>query len=59
MNKSAIQQLVSSLPDHVEVDELVEGLYLLDSIERAEAQISAGDTIEHEDVRKRLAKWLT
>jgi len=58
MQKSAIEQLLATLPDQVEVDALVERLYLLDKIDRAEAQLMTGQTISHEEVRKRLEPWL-
>jgi len=58
MQKEKIQQVVGELPDEVDVDTLVEKLYLLEKIETAERQLANGEGISHEDAKKQLAKWL-
>ena len=58
MHKEKIQQVIDRLSDEVDVDALVEKLYLLDKIEVAEGQLAAGEGISHEDAKKRLAPWL-
>jgi len=58
MQKERIQQVVDSMPDEVDVDELVEKLYLLRKIEIAEGQLADGKGVSHEDAKKRLEKWL-
>jgi predicted transcriptional regulator len=32
--------------------------YLLDAIRRGSEEIDRGETIEHDEVKRRLAKWL-
>ncbi len=58
MKKSVVQQLVTELPDPVDVDALIEKLHLLDKIEQAEQQISRGEGIPHDAVKGRLSQWL-
>jgi len=58
MQKERILEVVGALPDDVDVDSLIEKLYLLRRLELAEEQITAGKTVDHEDVEKRFATWL-
>ena len=58
MLKEKVQQVVGELPEDVDVDTLVEKLYLLEKIELGERQLAQGEGIPHEDAKKRLAKWL-
>jgi hypothetical protein len=58
MHKERIQQVVAALPEEVDVDALVEKLYLLSKLEDAEKQLAEGQGISHEDAKKRLAAWL-
>ena len=58
MEKERIQQVVAALPEEVDVDALVEKLYLLDKIEVAEKQLADGEGISHEDAKQRLKPWL-
>ena len=58
MQKERIQQIVGDLPQDVDIDALVEKLYLLQKIEIGEKQLAEGRGISHEDVKKRLEPWL-
>ena len=58
MQKEKVIAVLDDLPDEVDVDVLAERLYLLQKIDDAEKEISAGKGIPHEEVRRRLAKWL-
>ena len=58
MEKVKIQQVINEQPEEVDVDALMERLYLLQNIEIAEKEIAAGKGIPHEDVKKKLGKWL-
>jgi hypothetical protein len=42
MEKARIQEVVDTLPDKVDVDELIERLYLLQRLEMAEEELAAG-----------------
>ena len=58
MDKEKVQQVVAEFPDEVNVDSLVEKLYLLEKIELAERQLAAGEGIPHEEAKRRLGPWL-
>ena len=58
MSKDRILEVVEALPDDVDVDSLIEKLYLLRRLELAEEEIAAGKLIEHDEVEKRFASWL-
>jgi predicted transcriptional regulator len=52
--KQKIVETVEHLPDDATVEDAMERLYFLAKIERGLAESEAGDTIPHEDVRKRF-----
>ena len=56
MQKEKVRDLVERMPDDVDVDELIEKLYLLQKIEEGEKEIAAGKGISHAEARKRLFK---
>lgn len=58
MKKSRIEQIVASLPEMVDVDDLIERLHLLDKIEQAEQQIDRVEGVSHETAKQRLSQWL-
>jgi hypothetical protein len=58
MQKERVLEVVEELPDNVDLDALIERLYLLRRLELAEEEIAAGQLVEHEEVERRMAKWL-
>lgn len=58
MKKSQIEQVVSKLPETVDVDALIERLHLLDKIEQAEKQLARGEGVSHEKAKQRMSQWL-
>lgn len=58
MQKQTVQQLLDAFPDEVNVDAFLERVYLLQKIELGESQIRSGQTVSHEEAKKRLEKWL-
>ena len=58
MRKATIQQVVDALPDEVDVDALVERLYVLRKLEMAERQLAHCQGVSHEDAKRRLERWL-
>jgi hypothetical protein len=58
MSKNQIIEVIEALPDDVDLDSLIEKLYLLRRLELADEEIAAGKVIEHEEVEKRFAPWL-
>ena len=58
MTKQEILEAIQKLPDDATYDDAISELEYLRKIERGLAQANAGQLIPHEEVKKRLAKWL-
>jgi len=58
MHKERIVEVVGALPDDVDLDALIEKLYLLKRLELAEEEIAGGRVLEHDQVEQRFASWL-
>lgn len=57
--KQAVRALLDRLPDDCSVDDVLYHLYVLQAVERGQADVAAGRTIAHEDVDRALRqKWL-
>lgn len=56
ISKSKLETLFKELPDKVDIEEVMYRLYLLQKIERGEADIQEGRTLSHKDAMKRLSK---
>ena len=56
--KDAMLKAIQDLPPDATVADAMERLYLLHKIERGIAQADAGQTVSHEEARRRLARWL-
>jgi hypothetical protein len=58
MTKERLREAVEDLPDSFSLDELIERLILLESFEKGREQYEQGNALSHEEVGKRLEKWL-
>lgn len=56
--KTEIENLVKTLPEITSIEEVMEKLYLYSKIEKGIQQADEGNVISHEDVKKKLNKWL-
>jgi predicted transcriptional regulator len=57
--KQAVKALLDRLPDDCSVEDVLYHLYILQAIERGEAEVAAGRTIPHEEVDRAMRqKWL-
>jgi predicted transcriptional regulator len=56
--KEKAVRAVQELPDDASIEDAMERLLFLAKIERGIQQADAGQTIPHERVRDRMAKWL-
>ena len=57
--KQAVRALLDRLPDDCSVEDVLYHLYVLQAVERGEADVAAGRTIPHEEVDRALCpKWL-
>jgi hypothetical protein len=57
VTKDEILEAVRRLPDDATLDDALDVLFMLKSIERGEAQIAAGKGIPQDEVRRRMAQW--
>jgi predicted transcriptional regulator len=56
--KDEVRKLLDRLPDEASFEDIQYQVYVLDAVSRGSEEIDRGDTIEHEEVKRRLAKWL-
>jgi len=57
--KEAVRALLDRLPDDCSVDDVLYHLYVLQAVERGQADAAAGRTIPQEEVENALRrKWL-
>ena len=56
--KAKMEQLIHNLPKEASIEEAMERLYLLYKIEKGVQQADAGQTVSHEEAKRRLYKWL-
>jgi predicted transcriptional regulator len=57
--KQAVRALLDRLPDDCSVDDVLYHLYVLQAVERGQADVAAGRTIPHAEVDDALRrKWL-
>lgn len=56
--KEQIVEAVRQLPEDATFEDAMERLWQLAKIEKGLQQVDAGETLSHEEVRERMAKWL-
>ncbi|HSY47228.1 MAG TPA: hypothetical protein VLC46_00285 [Thermoanaerobaculia bacterium] len=56
--KDEVRKLLDRLPEEASLEDIQYQVYVLDEISRGAAEIDRGDVVGHEDVKRRLAKWL-
>jgi predicted transcriptional regulator len=56
--KEEVQELLNRLPAEASFEEIQYQVYVLDEISRGAAEIDRGEGVEHEEAKRRLAKWL-
>ena len=56
--KERLACVIEYLPDDATIEDAMERLLFLAKVERGIEQADAGQTIPHEKVKKRMAKWL-
>ncbi len=57
--KEQIIELVRSMPNDVTVDEVIEELYFKLQVDQGLAELDRGESLPHDEVERRLSKWLT
>lgn len=56
--KQEVQKVLDKLPDDASLEQIQYHLYVLQRIEEGRRAIDEGRVIPHEEVEKRMAKWL-
>jgi predicted transcriptional regulator len=56
--KKAVVDLVKALPDSCTFEDVQYQLYVRQKVERSMRAVAAGRVLSHEQVKKRLGKWL-
>lgn len=56
--KNEVRKLLDHLPDDASFEDIQYQVYLLDEISRGSEEIERGEGLDHEDVKRRLARWL-
>ena len=56
--KSRMENAIHNLPEDASIEDAMEKLFLLYKIEKGIEQADAGLTVSHEEVKKKLRKWL-
>ena len=59
LTKEKVIELIRGLPDDITVDDIMEELYFKSQVDEGLAQLDRGEGIPHEDVEKRLSRWLS
>ena len=54
--RARVLELAEQLPPDATFEDAMERLYLLAKVERGLAEVEAGDTISHEEARRRLTR---
>jgi predicted transcriptional regulator len=56
--KQSAIEVIENLPDDSSYEDIMERLYFLQKVEVGLIDIEAGRVVPHEEVKKRLARWL-
>jgi predicted transcriptional regulator len=56
--KAKMEHLIHDLPEDASIEDAMENLFVLYKIEKGIEQADSGLTVSHEEVKRRLAKWL-
>ena len=56
--KEEVRKMLDRLPEGASFEEIQYQVYLLDEVTRGEEELARGEGIEHEEVKRRLAKWV-
>jgi predicted transcriptional regulator len=56
--KESVKQLLDKLPDDSKYEDIIAEIYFKQHIEEGLMQLDEGKGISHDEVKKRLEKWL-
>jgi predicted transcriptional regulator len=58
-DKETVIEAVRELPEHVTFSEILDHLAMVEAIRRGKQDADAGKLLPHEDVKKRVASWIS
>lgn len=56
--KNVLIELLRTMPESLDVEQVIEQIIVLSKIERSKKQISKGEFYTHEEVKNSYKKWL-
>ena len=56
--KQQVQEMLENLPEDASLEDIQYHIYVRQKIEQGLQDVAAGRVISHEEVQRRLAKWL-
>ncbi|GAI94744.1 unnamed protein product [marine sediment metagenome] len=56
--KKNVLEVIKNLPDDSSYEDIMEKIYFMQKVEAGLKDVDEGRVIPHEEVKKRLAKWL-
>lgn len=56
--KESIKELLDKIPDDFKYEDIIAEIYFKQRVEEGFEQIEKGEFLEHEEVKRRLEKWL-
>jgi hypothetical protein len=57
--KQTVREVLDRLPDDCSLDDVLYHLYVVNAVNRGQAEVAAGQTVSHDDVARELRKkWL-
>lgn len=57
--KRQVQDILENLPEDASLEDIQYHIYVRQKIEQGLADVAAGRVVSHEEVQRRLAKWLS
>ena len=57
LKKSQIIDSIESMPDQIEIEDLLERLVLIHKIQIGLEQVERGEVVPHSEVKKELERW--
>ena len=57
--KQAVIEMILRLPEDASVEDIMAELYFRQQVDEGLQQLDNGEGIEHEEVERRLSKWLS
>ncbi len=57
--KDAVIEMIKQLPNEATVSDIMAELYVRQKVDCGLEQLDAGEGVDNDDAKKRLAKWLS